>query len=466
MGSMVVQQRSSVVAMTNTTTTMTSDRNSSNEPGTSSPSTSTSSSSRVSFVNSALATVRDVALPYKAMRTVAIAITSLVSFVPVWKLYLPGLWFSQVRPDLWWWTTAVAANRSSSSTATVVGSSMVVAAAAAVGTATAAVTGGYNEVNDPRVRRHLARNSTAQVILDGVERLCGILDPPTERRTLEVVNSRGQTLFTQSWMPASPNAIKNLKGVVILLHGLNEHSGRYDNFACQLNSQGYGVYAMDWIGHGGSDGLHGYVESLDQVVLDTKLYLKLVTADHPDVPVFIFGHSTGGAIALKTSFIASDEKMFRGIVLTSPAVRVKPAHPLVGALAPLFSILLPRYQIKLATRAGVVVSRDPLAVIAKYNDPLVYTGPIRIRTGTEILRIGTFLQNNFEKVTIPFFVLHGSDDKITDPTGSQDLYQKASSEQKSIQIYEGLLHDLLFELEKDVVIRDIISWLDSMLQHP
>lgn len=135
-------------------------------------------------------------------------------------------------------------------------------------------------------------------------------------------------------------------------------------------------------------------------------------------------------------------------------------------MAPLFSILLPRYQFRGATKAGVAVSRDPLALIAKYSDPLVYTGPIRIRTGTEILRLGSFLQKNFEKVTIPFFVLHGSDDKVTDPTGSQDLYEKASSEQKSIQIYEGLLHDLLFELEKDLVTRDIIRWMDSMLQHP
>lgn len=63
-----------------------------------------------------------------------------------------------------------------------------------------------------------------------------------------------------------------------------------------------------------------------------KLYMKQVTADHPGVPLFMFGHSTGGAIALKTSFVAFDEKMFRGIVLTSPAVRVKPSHPIVAVL--------------------------------------------------------------------------------------------------------------------------------------
>ncbi|GJN34076.1 hypothetical protein PR202_gb22713 [Eleusine coracana subsp. coracana] len=109
--------------------------------------------------------------------------------------------------------------------------------------------------------------------------------------------ARGDALFTQSWTPASADRVK---GIVVLLHGLNEHSGRYNHFAKLLNDQGLKVYAMDWIGHGGSDGVHGYVSSLDHAVGDLKEFLEdVVLEENYGLPCFLFGHSTGGAIVLK-----------------------------------------------------------------------------------------------------------------------------------------------------------------------
>eukprot|EP00850_Spirogloea_muscicola_P025253 SM002563S09129 [mRNA] locus=s2563:20:1545:- [translate_table: standard] len=109
-------------------------------------------------------------------------------------------------------------------------------------------------------------------------------------------NLRGQRIFTQSWLPAGGGGIRAL---VLVVHGLNEHGGRYAAFAKALNLQGFGVFALDWIGHGGSDGLHGYVERLEYVISDVRTYLKMVSMNHPNVPCFLFGHSTGGAIALQ-----------------------------------------------------------------------------------------------------------------------------------------------------------------------
>ncbi|KAL3679901.1 hypothetical protein R1sor_022857 [Riccia sorocarpa] len=401
---------------------------------------SSSSSRRISFVN-VFSASREVTFPLRAIRTLALAITSLISFIPVWKLYLPGYWLSKNGQD--------SGNRLFKQ-----GRSATGAAATA---ATTAAMKAYNEVNDPQVRRNLAQNLSHLL----VGPLC-TENWDSERQVRSFVNSRSQTVFTQSWLPV---ANENLRGVVILLHGLNEHSGRYAYFASKLNARGYGVFGMDWIGHGGSDGLHGYVESLDHVVHDTKLFVKQVAAEYPNVPLFIFGHSTGGAIALKTSVVLDNEPMLKGVILTSPAVRVRASHPLVAALAPIFSLILPRYQFKGASRSGASVSRDPNALLAKYSDPLVYTGPVRIRTGTEILRICSFLMKNLEKITTPFLVMHGSDDQVTDPEGSRELYSRASSSHKSIQIYDGLLHDLLFEYEKDDIIQDIIEWLDSRLLH-
>lgn len=159
--------------------------------------------------------------------------------------------------------------------------------------------------------------------------------------------------------------------------------------------------------------MHGYVESLDHVVADTQEYLQRVRAEYPGLPCFIYGHSTGGAVALKAALHHEVlESLEGGIILTSPAVRVKPAHPVIGAVAPLFSVLLPRYQFRGANRK-LAVCRDPAALVAKYTDPLVYTGSIRVRTGTEILRLSYFLLKNLKSVNIPFLVLHGSDDQET-----------------------------------------------------
>ncbi|XP_043721079.1 monoacylglycerol lipase-like [Telopea speciosissima] len=285
-------------------------------------------------------------------------------------------------------------------------------------------------------------------------------DSSTVREVFLFVTSRGETLFTQTWTPVSVN----IKGVAIILHGLNEHSGRYSDFAKQLNVNGFKVYGMDWIGHGGSDGLHGYVHSLCYAVSDMKAFVEMVTAENPGLPCFCFGHSTGAAIVLKALLDPKIEAVIEGVVLTSPALRVQTSHPIFGMLAPIFSFLLPKYQFSAANKKGMPVSRDPEALLVKYSDPLVYTGSIRIRTGSEILRITTYLQQNLRRISVPFLVLHGTADTVTDPEASQKLYEEASSTDKSIKLYEGFLHDLLFEPEREDIVKHIIDWLNSRVK--
>ncbi|KAH9604714.1 hypothetical protein KSS87_008370 [Heliosperma pusillum] len=260
----------------------------------------------------------------------------------------------------------------------------------------------------------------------------------------------GNALFCRFWFPLCDDHL----------------NGRYSHFAKQLTSSNFGVYAMDWIGHGGSDGLHGFVPSLDHVVADTSAFLEKIKLEHPGIPCFLFGHSTGGAVVLKAASYPHIEQMLEGVILTSPALRVKPAHPVVGVVAPIFSLVVPRFQFKGANKRGIPVSRDPAQLLAKYSDPLVYTGPIRVRTGHEILRITSYLTRNFKYVTVPFFVLHGTADRVTDPLASRDLYNEAPSAFKDIRLYEGFLHDLLFEPEREDIAQDIINWMEKRLGMP
>jgi acylglycerol lipase len=121
------------------------------------------------------------------------------------------------------------------------------------------------------------------------------------------------------------------------------------------------------------------------------------------------------------------------------------------AVAPIFSLLAPKLQFKGANKRGIPVSRDPAALLAKYSDPLVYTGPIRVRTGHEILCISSFLR-------------HKTADRVTDPLASQDLYKEAASRHKDIWLYDWFLHDLLFEPERDEIGADIIYWMEGMFK--
>lgn len=229
--------------------------------------------------------------------------------------------------------------------------------------------------------------------------------------------------------------------------------------ARRLNAMDVKVYGMDWTGHGGSDGLHGYVQSLDHAVHDLKMFLKKVSAENPGVPCFCFGHSTGGGIILKAVLDPEVDVLVRGIILTSPAVRVQPAHPVVAVLAPVLALVAPRYQFAGSHKKGPPVSRDREALRVKYSDPLVFTGSIRVRTGYEILRLTSFLQQQLRRVTVPLLVMHGADDMVTDPDGSRRLHREASSVDKSIRLYDGLLHDLLIEPEKEQIMGDIVDWL-------
>ncbi|XP_042440562.1 monoacylglycerol lipase-like [Zingiber officinale] len=282
-----------------------------------------------------------------------------------------------------------------------------------------------------------------------------------ERDFALLTTARDDTLFTQSWTPLN----RETRGLVVLLHGLNEHSGRYDHFAKKLNDNGFKVYAMDWIGHGGSDGLHGYVPSLDYAVADLKAFLQKVLTENNNTtttttttPCFCFGHSTGAAIILKAMCDPKIQGWIKGIVLTSPAVHVQPSHPIIKLLAPLFCLLAPKYQFSNANNSASPVSRDAEAVESKYTDPLVFTGSIRVKTGYEVLRLSAYLMQNLYRVNAPFLVLHGTSDDLTDPEGSQRLFDEASTTDKSIKLYPGLLHDLLIEPECDKIMTDIIDW--------
>lgn len=265
----------------------------------------------------------------------------------------------------------------------------------------------------------------------------------------------GLTLATRRWIPRG-----RPKAVVALVHGISEHSGRYAHVATHLMLHGYAVHAFDLRGHGRSEGEpRVYVESFDAYVDDLALFLDYVRADAPRLPLFLYGHSLGGAIAAYYVTERGTDGL-AGLVLSSAALKI-PADlsPILQKAAGVLSRFVPKLPLtKLDTSD---LSRDPAVVRAYEQDPLVYHGGVRPRVGAEILRVTDHVQAHTDAFTLPLYLYHGTADKVTDPEGSRLLHDRAPSDDKKLTLYDGFYHETHNEPGRERVLTDLTDWLDA-----
>ena len=261
----------------------------------------------------------------------------------------------------------------------------------------------------------------------------------------------GLELYEQCWLPPA-----DARAVVLLVHGFTEHGGRYAELAEQLNRHRYAVHALDLRGHGKSEGTRTLVRSFDEYLADLEVFCGRLRRRWPRKPLFLFGHSMGGTIV--GLFAATRPVDAQGLVLSAPAVRIgKCVFPVLRRLASFIGWLFPRLR---CVRLGTGwISRDPRVVEHFRGDPLVFHGRFPVRTGAEILRAAQQLQDSAQDVRLPLLILQGTGDRIVDPEGSRRLHLGAASKDKTLQLYEGLYHDLFHEPEKEQVTADLIEWL-------
>lgn len=273
-----------------------------------------------------------------------------------------------------------------------------------------------------------------------------------------VQTSDGLSLSVYRWLPEAEPAAG-----VVLVHGFTEHASRYADAAETLARHEYAVHAMDLRGHGRSEGSRVFVPRFERYLDDLDLLLARARNREHDKPLFLFGHSMGGAIA--TLYAIDRQPDLAGLVLSAPSVQVGGnVFPLLRRLASLFSWLAPRLRV---VRMGFqYLSRDPGVLADFRDDPLVFHGRFPARTGAEILRASRRIQATMDHVRLPLFILHGTGDAVVDPDGSRRLYARAQSPDKTLKLYPGLFHDLLHEPERGEVLADIVSWLDHRTQQP
>lgn len=258
-------------------------------------------------------------------------------------------------------------------------------------------------------------------------------------------------LYYQCWLPVDAP-----KAILLVVHGLAEHSGRYSNLVNHFVPRGFGVYGYDQRGHGKSDGLRGYVDRFSSFVNDLDIFLRIVRSRHHDIKIFLVGHSIGGTVATAYAILHQDE--FDGLIITG-ATLSPPTDVRAGTIfvARVLSLMLPKAGLYIIDAEAI--SRDKSVVNAYVYDPLVYRGKIRARLGVELIKAMDTVKCQIAKIRLPILVMHGATDRLSDPKGSETLYEKASSEDKTLKVYEGYYHEILNEPGREQVLADMESWL-------
>ncbi len=262
---------------------------------------------------------------------------------------------------------------------------------------------------------------------------------------------RDSNIYYQGWLPDG-----DVKAAVLIVHGLGEHSGRYGNVVEHLVPKGYAIYGFDLYGHGKSDGKREFVKSMADYTDTITQYKEMIKGWQPGKPIFILGHSMGGLLV--PFYLLDHSEDFRGAIISAPAILIPPN--ITKATVAAGKILS-----KLAPKAGVMaldangVSRDPEVVRAYKEDPLVFHGKTSARLSAEMLNAIMRVNHEMDQIALPVLILQGSEDKLADPKGAEILYEKVSSEDKTLKVYDGLYHEVFNEPEHSQVLTDVETWL-------
>ena len=261
----------------------------------------------------------------------------------------------------------------------------------------------------------------------------------------------GLKIFTRSWHPTDGKP----RAVVVIVPGFNSHSGYYLWVAEQFVAHGLAVYALDLRGRGQSDGERFYVQKFDDYVSDVATFVTTAKTQDPGLPVFLLGHSAGGVVSC--IYTLEHQAEIAGLICESFAHEV-PAPDFALAVLKGLSHVAPHAHVLKLNNADF--SRDPKVVEVMNNDPLIAHEVQPTQTVAEMVRADERLKQEFGLITLPVLILHGTHDKATKPSGSQRFYDMAGSTDKTLKLYEGHYHDLLNDIDKDVVLADIQRWID------
>ncbi|XP_071734543.1 caffeoylshikimate esterase-like [Rutidosis leptorrhynchoides] len=281
-----------------------------------------------------------------------------------------------------------------------------------------------------------------------------------------IKNSKGIKLFTCRWMPVDIEP----KALVFLNHGYAmECSVSMKGAAMRLVKAGFGVYGIDNQGHGKSDGIQGFISCFDDLVDDCSQFFTSICErkENKYKLRILLGESMGGAMVLRLH--RKKPEFWDGGVLVAPMCKLaedmKPPQIVFSVLLQLTKVI-PTWRIVPGQDIIELAFRDPKIREEIRNNPLCYKGRLRLKTALELFNVTVDLEKKLKEVKMPFLVVHGEDDKVTDPLTSKLLYETASSKDKTLKLYPKMWHALTygeFTENTDTVFADIVQWINEKI---
>ena len=282
-------------------------------------------------------------------------------------------------------------------------------------------------------------------------------------------------LFYQSWYPTTVSdegtpkpVIGPIKGILAIVHGLGEHSGRYRSVVTAAIEAGYAVFGFDNQGHGKSEGQRGHIKSWQDYRENVQAFLHLIRRKEPTAPLFVMGHSLGGLIVLEYVLRKAQTAKFqalniKGIVVSAPPMQPvgSTTHSARAIFARLLSGLLPRFTLKMCLDEGGL-SRDRTVEEHAQKDPLVHPY-VTLRWGAETIATIEWVKQHIKSLKLPIMLTHGGSDPIIHPAGSQALFDSITIPEKTLRLYPGSYHEPHNDLDAETVTADITRWLERTL---
>ena len=265
--------------------------------------------------------------------------------------------------------------------------------------------------------------------------------------------ARGIQIYYQAWTPrAKP------KAVIVLAHGIGEHSGRYAHVADYMARNDFALWACDHRGHGRSGGKRGHVEIFDDYIADIGHLVRITKDRCPSNKTFLMGHSLGGLIA--SYYAEKHPSELAGLVVSAPALAEKmKVSPVKVVIAKMLSGIVPAFS----TDTGLdpnLLSHDREVVRKYVEDPMVHK-VATARFFTEYRRAQDETMRDANKLTLPCLVLQGGADGIVDRDATSRFFKRIGSADKTLKVYEAFYHEVLNEPGKESVLGDIGTWLSA-----
>jgi len=269
------------------------------------------------------------------------------------------------------------------------------------------------------------------------------------------VSTGGDALAMRDWpLPAGWPT----RGVVLLVHGLGEHIGRYDHVAARLNDWGFAVRGYDQVGHGASIGARGGLPAEDRLLSDLAAVIDDTRVRMDDrLPLILLGHSMGGLVAAR--LVSLKLRRVEGLVLSSPALDVGMAAPL-RALVQLLAGVAPGLRLGNGIDPRLL-SHDPQVVQAYQNDPLVHDR-VTPRLARFIVDGGEVVAERAADWQVPTLLMYAGSDRCVAPAGSAGFAAAAPQARVAAHEFRTLYHEIFNEPEQAEVFGVLHDWLDTL----